>query len=206
MVQVLQAEKVTLGTLVEEFGLTLSTDSYFFYEWQEGLPDLTEAERFFLNKIQAGYFNLVTDPPVLERPVQFAIMSPLLFLADFYTAPFQVKAEKSVEIVDADEDTVVTGSLDALILKERLWLLVIESKRVQFSIESGLAQLLAYMLANPHPEKSVFGMVTNGECFIFVKLVKDAGFVYATSRFFAMRNPGNELYDVLKILKRISQL
>ncbi len=31
--------------------------------------------------------------------------------------------------------------------------MAIETKRVSFSLEAGLAQILAYMLANPNPEK-----------------------------------------------------
>ena len=79
-------------------------------------------------------------------------------------------------------------------------------KRASYSIEEGLAQILAYMLANPHPEKPSFGMITTGGSFIFVKLVKGEIPQYALSDIFEIRNRGNALYDVLRILKRLSQL
>jgi hypothetical protein len=84
--------------------------------------------------------------------------------------------------------------------------MVIESKRVSFSIEAGLAQILAYMLGNPNPEKPSYGMIATGGSFIFVKLVNGESPRYGTSNIFEIRNPGNELYDVLRILKRLTQL
>ena len=62
------------------------------------------------------------------------------------------------------------------------------------------------MLASPHPERPCFGMITTGGSFIFVKLVRGEVNHYALSKGFLVRNPGNELYEVLRILKRISQL
>jgi hypothetical protein len=35
-------------------------------------------------------------------------------------------------------------------------------QKAAFSIEEGLAQILACMLATPHPEKPSFGMITTG--------------------------------------------
>ncbi len=62
------------------------------------------------------------------------------------------------------------------------------------------------MLGNPHPHKPSFGMIATGSEFIFVKLVKENQPLYALSKDFLMRNPGNELYDVLRILKHLTQL
>jgi glutamate/tyrosine decarboxylase-like PLP-dependent enzyme len=83
--------------------------------------------------------------------------------------------------------------------------MVIESKRASYSIEAGLAQMLAYMLGNPNPEKPSYGMITSGGTFIFVKCVQENYPKYATSNLLATRNPG-DLYSVLKILKRLSQI
>ncbi|MEG4406972.1 hypothetical protein [Microcoleus sp. MON2_D5] len=66
--------------------------------------------------------------------------------------------------------------------------MVIESKRVSFSIEAGLAQILAYRLANPSPEKPNYGMIATGCSFIFVKLVKGELPRYSTSDLFGISN------------------
>jgi hypothetical protein len=206
MVQTLQAKTVTLRDLIDTFGLQLLQDDQFFREWQEGLPEVTDAEKQFLDKVKTGYFNLINYPPLLEKAIQISVLSPILFLAGFYLPPFQIKAEKSVEIAAEDEGIVIRGQIDILLVKEQFWVMVIESKEVSFSIEAGLAQLLAYMLANPHPEKPGFGMITTGGSFTFVKLVQQKIPQYATSKVFEIRNPGNELYEVFQILKRIGQL
>ena len=84
--------------------------------------------------------------------------------------------------------------------------MVIESKKADYSIEKGLAQILAYMLGNPTTDKPSFGLIATGSEFIFVKLVKTNLPRYALSKGFLMRNPGNELYDVLRIFKRLIQI
>ncbi|MBW4690519.1 MAG: restriction endonuclease subunit R [Lyngbya sp. HA4199-MV5] len=206
MVQTLQAKNVTLRNLIDDFGLRLVQDNQFFREWQDDLPSITDSEKQFLDKVKEGYINLINYPPLLEKPIQIAILGPILFLGGFYLPPFQIRAEESIEIIAEDEGTIIRGQLDVLILKEQFWVMAIESKRFSFSMEAGLAQLLAYMLANPHPTKPGFGLIVTGGTFVFVKLVKDAVAQYAISNEFAIRNQGNELYDVFSILKRIGNL
>ena len=84
-------------------------------------------------------------------------------------------------------------------------MIVIESKRAGLSLEPGIPQALAYMLANLNPEKPLFGLVTNGSNFIFLKLVQQEVPYYALSDEFTLRR-GNDLYTVLGILTRLEQL
>lgn len=205
MVETLQAKDVTLRDLMDNFKLQLVQDEQFFLEWQEDLPSLTKFEKDSLDRVREGYFNLITDPPLIEKTIQLAVLSPLFFLAGFYLPPFQIKAEKSIEITAEDEGTIVRGQIDILLIKEQFWVMAIESKRASFSIEAGLAQLLSYMLTSPHPDRPGFGMIASGSDYIFVKLVRGETAKYSTSEQFAMRNR-NDLYEVFKILKRISQL
>jgi len=206
MVQTIQAKNVTLEELQTLFGLQLVRDDNFFREWQDELPEITDFQKQQLNQIKAGYFNLLEHPPLLEKTISLSIVSPLLFTGEFYLHPFYIKPEKSVEISEEDEGVIIKGSLDTLVLKDQLWLMVIESKRASFSIEAGLAQILAYMLGNPNPEKPSYGMIATGGSFIFVKLVNGESPRYTTSNIFEIRNLANELYDVLRILKRLTQL
>ncbi|MBI1928214.1 restriction endonuclease subunit R, partial [Candidatus Poribacteria bacterium] len=75
-----------------------------------------------------------------------------------------------------------------------------------FSVEAGLAQLLSYMLANPHQNHLNLGLITTGGSFVFVKLIAGNVPQYALSRIFELRNPGNDLYAVLSVLKQFRQL
>ncbi|MFM7423612.1 MAG: restriction endonuclease subunit R [Elainella sp.] len=206
MVQTLQAKNVTLRDLIDQFQLQLVEDDRFFFEWQEGLPSLTELEMQELDKIRAGYSNLRSHSPVLERGVQLAVLSPMLFLANFYLPPFQIRTEQSTEIAVTDGETVIRGQLDILLLKEGFWLMAIESKEFALSPEAGIAQLLAYMLAAPIRERPLFGLITSGRTFQFIKLIAGDRPQYAMSDDFGILNRVNGLYHAFRIMKRIGQL
>ncbi len=64
----------------------------------------------------------------------------------------------------------------------------------------------AYLMANPHPEMPTLGMIMNGEDYIFVKLDRQLS-QYAISKKFTIVNPQqNELYDVVRVIKRLIDL
>ncbi|MEJ1932379.1 restriction endonuclease subunit R, partial [Nostoc sp. NIES-2111] len=64
----------------------------------------------------------------------------------------------------------------------------------------------AYMLASPHKEKPVFGLLTNGSHFLFLKLTKIDIPMYDVSDEFTLLKRKNELYEVIAILKNLSQV
>jgi hypothetical protein len=206
MVQTIQAKDVDLRYLITNFGIQFVEDEQFFREWQDDLSEITDLEKQLLDKVKAGYLNLLNYPPLLEDVVRMAVLDPILFIGDFYLSPFYVKSEQPIDIAEKDDDVIIKGRIDTLVLKDQFWVMVIESKQAAFSIEEGLAQILAYMLGNPNPDQPSFGMITTGGSFVFIKLVKGAIPQYATSRVFITRNPGNELYSVFRILKRLSQI
>jgi hypothetical protein len=161
-------------------------------------------EKQQLDRVKASYFNLA-ERPMLETTVKMVVLSPLLDMANFYLSPFSIVAEEEVHISFEDDGTIVRGRIDVLVVQNQLWILVIESKRPRFSLEEGLPQALAYMLANPNTDRPTFALVTNGSNFIFIKLSKQGTPQYATSYEFTLRR-GDDLYTVLKILKRLAQL
>lgn len=206
MVQTIQAKDISLNELETIFKLQLVEDENFFREWQDNLPEITDTEKQKLDRVKASYLNLIKYPPLLENTVKMVVLSPLLDLADFFLSPFHVKSEKSIEIAEEDEGVIIRGQLDVLVVREQLWLMVIEAKKAAFSIEEGLPQILAYMLATPHPQKPVFGMISTGSSFIFIKLILGEISQYSTSNLFDLRNRGNDLYSVLKVLKQFARL
>ena len=60
--------------------------------------------------------------------------------------------------------------------------MIIESKRVIYSVEAGLPQLLAYLMANPHQNQPNYGMLTNGSEFLFVKLSRSVKLITQLSK------------------------
>jgi predicted type IV restriction endonuclease len=203
MVQSIAAKEVTLAQLRETFGLQVVRDSNFFTEWMQPSVALTPEEQQMLDRVKQNFESLMEDPPMLENTVKMVVLSPLLDLAGFYRSPYSIETEPSIELTATDGDTIVRGRIDVLVLQQRLWLLVIESKRSDFSVTRGLPQALSYMLANPTKESPSFGLIMNGNEFLFVKAIAHPTSQYATSRLFSLINPGNELYDILKIVKTL---
>ena len=197
----LSAEKITLDDLQKYFGLDDRPDPAAFLEWQQDLPTLTDDDQARLDKAQAHYAHL-SKRPILEAMVKMVILSPLLELAGFYDAPFYATSEKSVNISTQDHNLTVRGKIDVLVTQGQFWILVIESKQSGIAIDSGIPQALTYMLAAPEHIKPLYGMVTNGNNFIFIKLHDRA---YQLSDEFSLRRRG-DLYQILAILKHFANL
>jgi hypothetical protein len=178
----------TLGQIQEKLGILLS-----------------DGDRSRLDRIRQNYLYQSTDGLLLEETIKMVLLSPLLELAGFYQAPYKFRAEVSVEVSAIGEnEEVLRGRIDALVLQNRLWIVLIESKKAIFDLELALPQTLAYMAANPQPSNPLFGMITNGSSYLFVKLL---GQRYGTSDLFATRSQHrNNLYEVLEILKILGGL
>ena len=110
--------------------------------------------------------------------------------------PLQIALER--------EGQLVRGRIDVLVVQEQLWVLVIESKQASFSLKEAIPQALSYMVTAPYPEQPVFGFITNGSHFLFLKLQRPTG-QYALSDEFSLFRRVNELYTVLQVLQRLGQ-
>lgn len=202
MTQTFQSKTLTLRDVKTKFNCQLAEDEQFFREWIDDLPEITDEEKRYLDKVKAGYANSA-DYPMIEDTVKMVVLAPLLFLADLYLNPFHMEAEKSVELVTVDENILVRGSIDVLLLIESFWVVAIEAKRSQYSVEAGLPQLLFYMLNDPSPDRPTFGLLTNGSNFRFIKLIKQDTPQYALSYEFVI-DRANDFYEVFRILKRLA--
>jgi hypothetical protein len=203
MVQTIAAEQLTLYDLEQKFQLQRVYDRQFFLEWQAIGPELTIGEPAQLARVQQHYVHLATRP-LLEGMVKMVVVSPLLDLAGFFDAPFYSTSEASMNLTAKDGKLTVRGKMDVLVLLEQLWVLVIESKRAEFSLKVGIPQVLAYMLATPEKSQPIYGLVTNGSNFTFLKLAFGASPQYAQSDVFDIER-GDDLARVLQILKQLGQ-
>ena len=200
MVQAIAAKDVTLKELKQNFGTQISQDPTFFTEWLNGFTPLRDEDHHLLDRVKANFLELMEDPPMLENTVKMVVLAPLLDLAGFYHKPFRIETETSVALEMKDEGAIIRGRIDVLVIKNRLWLLVIESKRSDFAVTRAIPQALAYMLSNSETVQPTFGMITNGNEFLFLKTSQNE---YANSRLFSLLNPNNELYEVLQVLKHL---
>ncbi len=195
----------TFRQVQEKLGLTLTENSQFFTEWITELPPLSEIEQARLEQVRRNYLYKISDGILLEETVKMVVLSPLLELAGFYQAPYRFKTEVSVEIeVEGDNEEILSGRIDALVLQGKLWIVLIESKKTTFDLEVAIPQTLAYMAAHPEPQQPLYGMVTNGSSHLFIKTL---GKQYGISDLFSTRSQyRSNLFEVLKILKHFGFL
>ncbi|MEB3229575.1 MAG: type I restriction endonuclease subunit R [Leptolyngbyaceae bacterium] len=196
----------TLAEAEAQFHLTRTESDRFFQEWCVDLPALTESEKASVLELRRRYLYQRSLGHLLENTVTLLFASPLLTLAGFYDPPFAIKAEESVQLVLTDSEEVLQGRLDVLVLKEQIWVVVLESKKTALSVWSALPQTLAYLMANPDPARSSFALMTNGDDSVFVKLSQVEGRQYDVSRVFATLTSVQELQGVLQGLKQLSNL
>ncbi|MEH2337661.1 type I restriction endonuclease [Nostoc sp.] len=204
MVQLIQERDITLAQLIDEFGLQRADNEQFFSEWQHDLPELSDLEKESLNQVKAEYLHL-SRYQILEPVVKMVVLSPLLRLAGFYQPPFYIASEEEVRISSEDEGTIVRGRIDILVFHPPFWVLVIEAKRAEYSLEVAIPQALAYMLANPGNDRPTYGFVTNGQEFQFIKLTKQGTPRYALSYTLSL-NCRDDLHTVVKVLKHLADL
>lgn len=90
---------------------------------------------------------------------------------------------------------------------------VVKSREIYFAIyqttistRSALPQALAYMMATPDLEKPQFGMLTNGDDVLFIKLVLQPERQYSLSRVFSLYTLSQEWQAALQVLKKLASL
>jgi hypothetical protein len=142
---------------------------------------------------------------LLEGAVTLLVVSPLLEVAGFYDPPFKMKAVAAIEIAIDDGEETLRGRIDVLILLHQLWVMVLESKKTTISTRSALPQALAYMMANPDLDRPRFGVLTNGDDVLFVKLLAQPMPQYALSRAFSIYTIASELRSAFQILKHLGE-
>ncbi len=207
MVQTLQASRLNLYDVKAKFHIRQVQADRFFTELLQDAPALSDLEKQILDRTKQQYLYLA-ERPLLEVTVKMVTLSPLLSLAGFYEPPFYTTLEESVEVVSQDGAETVRGQIDVLVLQNTIWVVVIEAKSIQYDVMMALPQALTYMISSPKrsPEKDLFGMITNGREFRFIKLNSEAELTYTLSKVFSLSEIENHLYDVLRILKCLGQL
>ena len=202
MVQVIQASMLTLPKVKEQFRLRQTWDLQFFPEWQQVTTLLAESEQQWLDQIRSDFLSIVEHSST-EEVVKLFVLSPLLSLAGLARYPFVPVTEEVVEILVEGEDELIRGKIDLLVLHQHLWIVVLEAKRQSLNVTVALPQALFHMMDSPNSDHPVYGLVSNGTEFLFLKLVRQEDSEYGLSRLFSLINPGNDLYAVITILKHL---
>ena len=203
MTKTISASELTLQEIKIKFNLRQAEEEAFFSEWKDGLPEIKAEEQEWCDRIKADFLSL-EEYEFHEEIVKLVVLAPILSLAGFFRHPFHANAE--VKIMDEDEGEVIRGKIDILLLKQQFWIAVIETKNKQFSLIKALSQTLFYMMETPFSEKPTFSLLTNGSHFIFVKVRQGKESQYALSDEFSLYRRSNELYSVVRILRKLGEL
>jgi hypothetical protein len=196
----------TLAVLKQKFNLSATDNDQFFNEWQQDLPDLTTQEKETLEQIKRRFERHRERSPLAEGVINQLLISPLLTLAGLYDEPFYVTTEASVELEIEEEEEILRGRIDTLIIAPQLWVLIIESKST-IAFPVALPQIMTYMMANPNPQIPVYGLIGNGDEFMFIKMLTQGVPQYDFSNIFSLLLPRrNQLEDILQILKQIAKI
>ena len=184
-----------------KLGLSPSQDTNFFAEWKDALPALTAEQKGTLDRLKQRYLSYADRGAITEGTVNLILLAPLLEALGLMDSPFQVRGEKYVRFEIEDVETTLDGLIDALLINDRVWLIVIESKRYGFSVRQAIAQTLAYLVSAP--TSPVFALITTGEDAIFVKLDCETAQYGLSDKFTLSTVEGNELHPVAQILLRL---
>jgi hypothetical protein len=193
---------MTSLTIAEDFlNLRQAEDPSFFSEWHLGQSTLSTLDQEFLDRLQRRYRYYQADGAITESTVNLILVSPLLEYLGFCDPPYKIRGEKYVKIEIEDQDKILDGLINFLIVRESFWLVLLECKRYGFSPLQALPQTLAYMANNP--TGSTFGLITTGEDYLFVKLDRSKNLYDISDKFTLSTRQGNELYQVVQILKQL---
>ena len=195
----------SLSDLQTRCNLHQAEDETFFNEWLTELPQLNSQEQSGVTRIKQRYDYHRVDGLLLEGTINLLVVSPLLELAGFLDSPYRIRSPYGISLEIEEPEATIRGFIDVLVVQENLWIFVVESKRNSIPVVAAIPQLLAYMLTTPQRDKSVFGMATNGDEFIFIKLAFTDKPEYDVSRTFSLFPRRHELAEVLQILKRLGE-
>ena len=188
----------------QRFGLSRTTAATFFPQWREPLPALTSIESAALDKYCDRDLSYAADGSISEGTVNVIMVSPLLELLGLCDPPLRVQGERYVEIAIENDDQVLRGRIDVVIIQQRLWIVLVEAKHFGFSVMQAIPQTLAYMMGSPKTQDPTYGLITTGEDFLFLKLQRQPLAQYALSnKFTLLSDESNNLHQVARILKQL---
>jgi hypothetical protein len=208
----LQAKNLSLADVHRLFDFQRQYNSSFFPILS--LEPLTESEQQELIQIRNDFDNYLIEGRVSEGLVKALTIFPLLRLAGFYRYPLKISLEEEIADIDiTDEDTKITGRMDILAVnkaqmttaKAYFWALVIESKNSSVAVSEGLSQLLTYAHDSLKHQKSVWGLVSNGQDYQFVYILQGNYPTYHLMPKLYLIEPESAI-ELLQVLKAICKL
>ena len=188
------------------FQLQPAPNPDFFPEWQGPFPELSLAEIEVCDRLRTRYRYYQAEGAITESTVNLIMIAPLLELLGLYDPPHLIRGEKYIKIEIEDGDQILEGLIDILVVRDSLWLILLETKRYGFSVMQALPQTLTYMMSNPRDKTVSYGLITTGEDYLFIKLDPQKRFYDLSDKFTLSTRYSNQLYTVTQIFKQLVRL
>jgi len=134
------------------------------------------------------------------------MVAPILEFLGLSDPPHLIKGGKHITIAIDDRDQILEGLIDSLVMQNRMWLVLLETKRYGFSVMKVLPQALSYITANLGNDDISYGLITTGEDFLFVKLNLQTREYDTSDKFTLSTQRDNQLHTVIQILKQMTDL
>lgn len=198
------AREVSLAMVAEEFGLRRSDEADFFGEWRDNLAELSGEEERAIAQVKADYLHF-SHHDIQKSVAKLVVLAPILKLVGLYSPPFHFVVDEKFELDVENDGFSNLGRINILAFHPRLWLTILEAKHTRYSLAIGIPQTLFSMMETSKLGETVFGLVSNGREFQFLKLVKTEAPTYALSYTLCL-NREDDLQRVVQILKTLSQL
>ena len=208
MVQVIGVTKAitNLNEAHDLFQLRPTANSDFFPEWLGPFPALDLKDVEVCDRLRTRYRYYQSSGAITESTVNLIMIAPLLELLGLHDPPYLIKGEKHVRIEIEDRDQILDGLIDILVMKDQLWLVLIETKRHGFSVMQALPQTLAYMMAPATDAQASpigYGLITTGEDYLFVKLDRQQRENDLSDKFTLSTRRENQLHMVVQVMKTL---
>ncbi|NEQ97426.1 MAG: type I restriction endonuclease subunit R [Cyanothece sp. SIO2G6] len=183
--------------------LQLTTQPNFFPEWVGPFPDLTLAEIEGCDRLRTRYQYYQAEGAITESTVNLIMVAPILEMLHLYDPPYLIRGEKYIKIEIEDQDQILDGLIDILILQNQMWFILLETKRYGFSVMQALPQTLTYMMSSTGNSEIMYGLITTGEDYLFVKLNRQSREYDLSDKFTLSTRRENQLHNVIQILKHV---
>jgi hypothetical protein len=176
------------------------------------LEPLIAFEEEELRQLREDFESYLIDGKVSEGQVKLLTVAPLLRLAGFYKYPIKIFLEERIANISIeDEDIEIAGRIDLMAVNKSsrsidgipFRVIIIETKNSQADTEVGLAQLLFYSRESLQYQPLVWGVITTGKRWDFVRMVAGdvPSYQLLPSLHFIESQPSRITLQVLKAIR-----
>ncbi|TAF50787.1 MAG: restriction endonuclease subunit R [Oscillatoriales cyanobacterium] len=176
MANVIDASALALPEVIDRLQLQIQFEADFRPSLD--LQTLSAYEIQQIAELRQNWQRYYLQGKISENQVQVAALSPLLWMSGYLSDPtLQISMEEVIdEIAIEDGDTVIRGRMDLWVGRQLigdrvpLCVLIVEAKNSAISPAAGLPQLLTYAGTVLERQDVVWGLVSNGLDYVFVRL------------------------------------